>query len=1202
MDFNNNEIKSLYESLLSSQNEPSDVIPDLSTTFKSTNDLQIMEELEPYNKEDLLLKFAGLRLFFENRNKAPIIDQLIQNVLIWLRENKWNYSGYPISYGKFKKILRQATKEYSFRVDPLENPFIANVCFYNNYKVMPGINNHSFYNLQQLLKPILAKSIESSSQKQIDTEKVIFNHIQISDGIVNKVVEKKLVDNVYSEKELFCPSKALLEEKINSLVLKESDLETNDLILEQEELKEKLSANDKEYCFLEKPYFRVNNKIIILDLTSIAFALIRYIIKLYKSSSEQLTNPFKNSVRGSLGELGHYKIKNSEFLVSLIDSSGYTEEIYSISRGQKILILQFINYEFLNEDISIDQRLKYITESLKDQGIDRENIYVLNINDFLNAEGISSSLGENSRYYHMTLTTFELYAVSINEKDNFFLPRYMKAKAKFLKEDAIQTAYGDMNLIRHFSENNMSFYISDDYNPMDYLIFIGFEGLGEYYEQALESRARKSFYSEFLEAYIICMKHDYYNYYAYFDKREKVLIAFLETGINIEILTNKITNRLEIDLYKNLIDMFAYWLSEYYKDGKPNIYKIVIELESDTENYFELNSSGQDGNIECYFNKEQDTIKVIVDKITYQSLGMDKSNLTEKRIIECIIEKIDGIINKEKINKMFEPLYKQIFFGRPIEDYEDEIYLPLNTDSPSLKVSKHDEEQLEDFIGQKIKSKKYKSQKKQVDKKIVYEVVELLYAKLVKEAGKFNKEILLEALYEQLEMVIPNILNSEKRYHVFIELKYDKKDEIFNEINETTKVSRNLKFLIEYVAATDIKGDQIIGPMELEELLAICSKIIEWADVGEVLQHSFADTTFELLESGRIGFETAEFSTFHKAMFEGKNEQLDSHSFYFVVDDSEYTKRLSKLYNNHIEKSFFEEFGFNISDFTYVIKKCVDIAKNSGSSIYTNNLEDLIGLILENTFLSKEDVLEIIKCFSLNEREDYLTPPQTMNQVSHNDIVPWKFNRELSFIRRPFIISKGKILFGIRSIVYAYKFLFNKITSGKYKSKSKEMNKLISKIANIEGERFNSKVYSLVNNIDNITADLQVKKIGDNHIRDNNNNDLGDIDILAFDKNKNRIFVIEAKNFNFSKNAYEIKQDHKKIFDGEKSFTNKLLKRAEWVKKNIQHILNYYSLSTGNWEVKSVFVLSEHLIAGKLAKESKVDFVTIHQLESYLKG
>lgn len=92
---------------------------------------------------------------------------------------------------------------------------------------------------------------------------------------------------------------------------------------------------------------------------------------------------------------------------------------------------------------------------------------------------------------------------------------------------------------------------------------------------------------------------------------------------------------------------------------------------------------------------------------------------------------------------------------------------------------------------------------------------------------------------------------------------------------------------------------------------------------------------------------------------------------------------------------------------------------------------------------------------------------------------------------------------------------------------------------------------------------------------------LGDIDVLIIDEKKHRIVVAEVKNFDFSKNPYEIQAEYQKMFvDGKKkSFATKHKRRVEWVIAHFDDVRVQYSLPRNKWTVHGVFITNEPLMS-----------------------
>ena len=108
-----------------------------------------------------------------------------------------------------------------------------------------------------------------------------------------------------------------------------------------------------------------------------------------------------------------------------------------------------------------------------------------------------------------------------------------------------------------------------------------------------------------------------------------------------------------------------------------------------------------------------------------------------------------------------------------------------------------------------------------------------------------------------------------------------------------------------------------------------------------------------------------------------------------------------------------------------------------------------------------------------------------------------------------------------------------------------------------------------------------VKRINKKKIADEKSDVLGDIDVLIIDEKKHRIVVAEVKNFDFSKNPYEIQAEYQKMFvDGKKkSFATKHKRRVEWVIAHFDDVRAQYSLPRNKWTVHGVFITNEPLMS-----------------------
>ena len=101
----------------------------------------------------------------------------------------------------------------------------------------------------------------------------------------------------------------------------------------------------------------------------------------------------------------------------------------------------------------------------------------------------------------------------------------------------------------------------------------------------------------------------------------------------------------------------------------------------------------------------------------------------------------------------------------------------------------------------------------------------------------------------------------------------------------------------------------------------------------------------------------------------------------------------------------------------------------------------------------------MLDVLSLNTPPTYLATPKPFK---NEDVYPWRFNRELSYLRRPFLRrttgDDEEILWGPRQLFATHENLIGLCLSGRLRAKSPEMKKLVGRYLKEQGEHFNDEV------------------------------------------------------------------------------------------------------------------------------------------------
>ena len=349
-----------------------------------------------------------------------------------------------------------------------------------------------------------------------------------------------------------------------------------------------------------------------------------------------------------------------------------------------------------------------------------------------------------------------------------------------------------------------------------------------------------------------------------------LLVKFNKT--KIWVYSDVIRNSEEFNIYHSMVDAISYWLAECSDiieniEYLENIINIKIIAKGESIEYFYAKEYSDSIKSTISITKEQNEIILEITPETYHCFKKYE-NTNEKELILLIIEKITNITNIDymKIDKIFSPLDKQKFF---VMDYEMYPYLKPIEYPKKRHISENDINNLLDNIGihiQSLKKWNYGIVKDEDRNEITSLIVEYLYSLLQEKVEKINPYNLIEVIYNDLEETIYYMMMFQKRQYRDILCYPEKKGKIWKDFNELQRSSKAMKFLIEYVAAKPPSGDEFLGEYEYEELLAICSLIIEWAYNNDLFRFKMFSTPIEILKSNRIGIKKAEYDDMVKNM------------------------------------------------------------------------------------------------------------------------------------------------------------------------------------------------------------------------------------------------------------------------------------------------------------------------------------------------
>lgn len=1190
----------------------------------------IVKEIKRFDVFDVIARFAGLNLMSQNQNKSIVIDAIIAKVLC-SKESEYP-STYKMSAGRFKKLLQQLnTTQLCMAIDPNENSFIQNVMMDGNYRVFNGIDHSPAYNLQMLVYVLFEYKNDFPIEFLKKIRRLFLLILDISEEVAGKInitIENSVSDE---QKEVVIPDGDRVSEYASYVTVSEERFQyyfSN--VTEMEEYLSNFDTSDEGELnnrpFYSKPFLKnsKDNTIILLNISllpTFAFFTAICIADTY-GIKDNLMNSFNsfvwNNCRKSLDLLNHHKILESSLKIELKNTSYYKEMIANVYNNQLMLVC------FLCDDADgysaetmhdsypderhtkiFEERMTYFNHKIEIGILKKEDLYCMSIvNGFGRGLGVKAAI-KPSIYRVLKLNPFELHCIRVMEnKMTDFIPKYIRAKNKV--KSMVPDVFSELNAISIYTSNHYSFYMADDINTYNMHVWFAPGDSIEYIGDALKKEERI-----LIDSYIDGYKTEVvasdkirriFVEDKMFENNRSALCVFF-SNCRIWFTSDEIKEEIELNLYFSILDTITFWLSEC---------RVIIEnMELPFRTYHFNVVLGGEKREYYYENNEEKPLKDLLEveiinnhiSLVWSPLAFAQmnqiNNNKERELCDFIIQILQQFLDVKKefqddLNIIFSNSLKKKMFSI---DYQNTPYLkPIEFGSDRF-IRMEDEEYLADIVGKDLlKSGKW-SYGIVPDKDrnaITQTVVEILYKMLQHEVAQLSSLNLVEAIYMDLETTLYKLMLAGKRYAYDLACYPEKEDELVGDYNNLNRASLALKFMMEYVAAQPPKGNDLLGIGKYEYILAICSLIILWAYKGDLFYYNIFNTPIEILQSDRVGMKQNEFMNMYQYGDKFRREQL------YYMSSSNFRKKYTVNREDDSEElnaAYFAEYGYTFYEFVKVTLCLVQFGSEKfDDDIFVEKKENIINWIVKmNSELSYDLVSNILADISLVERDDFLKPPSKYKPI---DVYPWRFNRKYSFNRRPIVVRNEDLVWGNRQLYHMLEYVTDLIYDGKFPTKNNTMSSFLGKISNERGNKFNQLIVDILQDMRVFNVDSNVKKINNLQIADNKGNALGDIDVLIIDKEKNHIYIAEVKDFNFSRNPYEIQMEYQKMFvdtNKEKCYATKHKRRVDWVIAHIDDLKRQYSLADVVWEISGVFIVSEPLISNNVYGQ-KIEIISKAEL------
>jgi hypothetical protein len=427
-------------------------------------------------------------------------------------------------------------------------------------------------------------------------------------------------------------------------------------------------------------------------------------------------------------------------------------------------------------------------------------------------------------------------------------------------------------------------------------------------------------------------------------------------------------------------------------------------------------------------------------------------------------------------------------------------------------------------------------------------------------------------------------------------------EQLAERIPELANVGLASRFLVEYIVAQPPAG---LRPMSLDlydEMRAWSYHCLNYAMLSDAVHFGIEEYSLSLLPSERLGIGGS-----------ASQRAMSSHMRAFALDQiggaPENFKRQwepivptlqGERFRTELDAATAVEFGVPLSELLELMEFAISVGQESPPGIMSLREDTFIEAAAKAMERGEDRLWSALDLLSLGPRPSFWTPP---NGYAKADLYPWRYNRPLSYMRRPFLHyiheDVSEITWGFRHVRAAQRFLVDQCTSGKLKARTPQMRSFMSRLLNAQGEAFNKKVSAFFEGLEGLVVGSRVKKVGSlRELQDH----LGDIDVLVGDIRRQRILVIECKDLSAARTPYEMANEFTELFvgnHGKKSVVSKHQARAYWVESNVGAVVAFLKLSPKKrWKIIPLIVVDQPLVASYI-RESPIQVLSFEEIRRF---
>ncbi|UOE52613.1 SEC-C domain-containing protein [Mucilaginibacter sp. SMC90] len=1214
-----------------------DINDDNDTDDFSVDPEAINNFLKSFDQTQLLAVSAALQLNEKNHGKNIRLEEFTDDILRQGIKSDQRAT-YEDIQEFFEKHLRFDSME-----DPTVNHFIENVVFYGgNYRVLPGINTDATEILNGFLESIftvpngLSEAFKEKA-RQASFLLLLFSEIMISQtGLPRYTIEEEADDPVFVPE--FDPFNKLL----SAVRLEKNYIEKlcKDWQIPPEIIKEFLingkdlgeSHDPYESPIFSYPLYDAGDEIICIIPATLSKALSDFIKRLSGETGEE-KNLLVAYHDWQWQKFRHYadEMGWSETDITLppaVSPERFTEGVFRIDQD-KLAYVQLIrgtinsapNVEFMKPADSSAKKQETINE--------RNEVVARYLNELKEGQPmkvvtlfIAGGIGGHAMYawpkpeegnqtLFFSFSDFEK-VIFQGALEPLSLWKFAKAYGRAAQTTRFMPSASSLDLYVLYLENQGSMLPRDE--NFDLFTFMG---VGTDFQRRVVSFRDEHAARRYSGSKPIDVPVRRGSKYAPIYRQQQTTpesVRLIEPFVFPCWIVNKQAhNKPEHGQIGFYTEAVAFWLLKFSDTLKSSLNElgsrpVEITLELDNGLYTNLSVADWPEDILpelLEFTVEDRVITIEVPLTIVPSLAEDH-NKGERTIMRTVLKAFNVLLKKNKQNVLTD------------EDIEQKINEVMSPDhAKMILIGNSDQNPILDTRGTGFRRHLYEADQALVDdylipnlglaepipdvvktikekNKLCMAIVDSLISQIREKIAGFNLYSLIKWLITINESLIQEDAENDMRLPHQVACYSDFPTAVADlqkKNGEIIPTALACRCLIEFIAAEPLSGQRPINLDEMDELIALMSEVIHYANIADSIALGLNDPEMGLLPSGRLYVSHEFFETYLKPFNLARTES-EVHAMLQTEECGTIENDGNILVNNKTtDNAFFEEWGVTLTTLTAICGNLIKMGMATGES-FMIMVEEKFMLEIGKDFVtpvSEEELLKGLQLLTLEKRESLDKAP---DGFTNKDIMPWRFNRALSYNRRPLIKivhpDNGQTFYhwGFRHVLKAYDNLSSLITSGRLvvKEGGPIEKEVLTIFRHRKGKRYRQQVVTWLKaktKLETIDYEVTLHETGV-LVADRN---YGDVDVMAIDHDKKIIYAIECKNTVSARAIHEMKTELDNYIgkDGKSGHISKHLNRDTWLKAN-KNQLSKFVKDPENYEIRSIVLTSNVIPVLYLAK------------------